>query len=101
MRGIMAEKLRRRSLLPLVGDAAHHHAVRMLMITCPTTRTRVPTPLSAVRTLINHPDHIALHVTCPACGDEHVHRTGRRREQARRDAALEVAVRRAESPVPA
>jgi hypothetical protein len=72
----------------------------MLMITCPTTRTRALASLDAVR-ITNHPDHIAVTVTCPACGGEHVRRTGRTLERARQDAALEVAVRRAESPIPA
>lgn len=72
----------------------------MLMITCPITRNRVPASLDAVR-ITNHPDHIAVQVTCPECGEEHVRRTGRPLERARQDAALEVAVRRAESPIPA
>ena len=73
----------------------------MLRISCPITRTRVPAPLDAVRSVVNHADAIAVHVTCPACGEVHVHRTGRRLEEARRSAALEVAVRRAQTPTPA
>ena len=73
----------------------------MLMISCPTTRTRVLVPLSAVSSIANHADAIAVHVTCPACGEVHVHRTGRRLEEARRSAALEVAVRRAQTPASA
>lgn len=68
----------------------------MLMITCTVTGNRELTSLDAVRSVTNHPDHIALVVTCPACGQEHEHRTGRRLDEARRAAALEVAVRRAE-----
>ncbi|SDF92542.1 hypothetical protein SAMN05660662_3872 [Blastococcus aurantiacus] len=73
----------------------------MLMIGCPTTRTRVLVSLDAVRSVVNHPGSIALHVTCPACVHVHVHRTGRRLEEARRSAALEVAVRRAQTPTSA
>lgn len=73
----------------------------MLLITCPATGNRVLASLDAVRSVANHPDHIAVTVTCPTCGEEHVHRTGRRLEEARRSAALEVAVRRAETPAPA
>lgn len=69
----------------------------MLLISCPTTRSRVLVPLDAIRTIANLADAIAVHVTCPACGGEHVHRTGRRVEEARRSAALEVAVRRAQT----
>lgn len=72
----------------------------MLPISCPTTGNRVLASLDAVR-ITNHPDHVAVHVTCPACGGEHVRRTGRALERARQDAALEVAVRRAETPLPA
>ena len=67
----------------------------MLMITCTVTGNRELASLDAIRSIANHPDHIAVTVTCPACGEEHVHRTGRRLEEARRSAALEVAVRRA------
>ncbi len=67
----------------------------MLMITCTVTGNRELTSLDAVRSVTNHPDSIAVAVTCPACGREHVHRTGRRLAEARRAAALEVAVRRA------
>lgn len=73
----------------------------MMMISCPTTRTRVLVSLDAVRAVTNHPDAIAVQVTCPACGEVHVHRTGRRLEEARRGAALEVAVRRAQAHVSA
>jgi len=73
----------------------------MLMITCSVTGNREPTSLDAVRSVTNHPDHIAVTATCPACGQEHVHRTGRRLDEARRAAALEVAVRRAVEPTSA
>ena len=73
----------------------------MMLISCPTTRTRVLASFDAVRSVVNHPDVIAVQVTCPACGEVHVHRTGRRLEEARRSAALEVAVRRAQTPAPA
>jgi hypothetical protein len=73
----------------------------MLLITCPVTGNRELVELSAVLAVVNSADAISVHVTCPACGQEHVHRTGRRVEEARRAAALEVAVRRAETLVPA
>ena len=73
----------------------------MLMLSCPTTRTRVLVSLDAVRSVANHADAIALQVACAACGEVHVHRTGRRLKEARRSAALEVAVRRAQTPTPA
>lgn len=31
-----------------------------------------------IRSITNHPTHIALHVECPACQRMHVYRTGRR-----------------------
>jgi predicted RNA-binding Zn-ribbon protein involved in translation (DUF1610 family) len=73
----------------------------MLMITCTVTGDRAVASLDAVRRIANHPDHIALHVTCPACGQVHVHRTGRRLEESRRAAALDLAVRRAQAALPA
>ncbi len=73
----------------------------MMMISCPTTRTRVLVSLDAVRSITNHADAIVVQVTCPACGEVHVHRTGRRLEEARRTAAVEVAVRRAQAHAPA
>ena len=73
----------------------------MMMINCPTTRTRVLVSLDAVRSITNSAGVIAVQVTCPACGEVHVHRTGRRLEEARRSAALEVAVRRAQTPASA
>ncbi|MBN1094087.1 hypothetical protein JKP75_16920 [Blastococcus sp. TML/M2B] len=73
----------------------------MLMITCTVTGNREFVGLDAVRSVTNHPDHIAVAVTCPACGGEHVHRTGRRLDEARRAARLEAAVRRAAELAPA
>jgi predicted RNA-binding Zn-ribbon protein involved in translation (DUF1610 family) len=55
----------------------------MLLITCPVTRTDELVSDRRIRSVTNHPTHIALHVQCPACGAVHVYRTGRRWEQAR------------------
>ena len=55
----------------------------MLLITCPVTRTDELVADRRIRSVANHPAHIALHVECPACGAVHVYRTGRRWEQAR------------------
>jgi hypothetical protein len=57
--------------------------VCMLLITCPVTRTDELVADRHIRSVVNHPTHIALHVECPACGAVHVYRTGRRWEQAR------------------
>jgi hypothetical protein len=57
----------------------------MLLITCPVTRTDELVADAHVRSVTNHPTHIAMHVECPACGGIHVYRTGRRWE-ARREA---------------
>lgn len=73
----------------------------MLLITCSVTGTRELVSTAAVRSIVNRPDSITVEATCPACGQVHVHRTGRRLESARRAAALEVAVRRAETLTPA
>lgn len=73
----------------------------MLMITCTVTGNREIVPLAAIRSVANLPDAIAVTVTCPACGQEHVHRTGRRVEEARRARTVEVAVRRAATGIPA
>jgi hypothetical protein len=82
----MAEKLRWWSLLPLVRAGAQEHASRVLLITCPVTRTDELVADRRIRSVVNHPTHIALHVECP-CGDVHVYRTGRRWEAARRAVA--------------
>ncbi len=55
----------------------------MLLITCPVTRTDELVADRRIRSVANHPTHIALAVACPACGAEHVYRTGRRWEAAR------------------
>jgi hypothetical protein len=55
----------------------------MLLITCPVTRTDELVAERRIRSVTNHPTHVALHVTCPACGAVHVYRTGRRWEAAR------------------
>ncbi|TFV62641.1 hypothetical protein E4P41_06910 [Geodermatophilus sp. DF01-2] len=51
----------------------------MFLITCPVTRTDELVADRRIRSAVNHPAHIALHVECP-CGAVHVYRTGRRRE---------------------
>ena len=53
----------------------------MLLIHCPVTRTDELVADRRIRSVVNHPTHIALHVACP-CGAEHVYRTGRRWEAA-------------------
>jgi predicted RNA-binding Zn-ribbon protein involved in translation (DUF1610 family) len=50
----------------------------MLLITCPVTRTDELVADRRIRSVTNHPTHIAMHVECPACGNVHVYRTGRR-----------------------
>jgi hypothetical protein len=50
----------------------------MLLITCPVTRTDELVADRRIRSLVNHPTHIAMHVECPACGNVHIYRTGRR-----------------------
>jgi uncharacterized Zn finger protein len=50
----------------------------MLLITCPVARTDELVADRRIRTVTNHPTHIALHVECPACGSVHVYRTGRK-----------------------
>ncbi len=67
------------SPLPLVGTAADEHAARMFLIRCPVTRTDELVADRRIRSAVNHPTHIALHVECP-CGAVHVYRTGRRWE---------------------
>jgi hypothetical protein len=58
----------------------------MLLITCPVTRSDELVAERRIRSVVNHPTHIALHVECP-CGEVHVYRTGRRWEAARRQQA--------------
>ena len=54
----------------------------MLLITCPATHRDELVSGHRVRSVVNHPTHVALTVACP-CGADHVYRTGRRWEQAR------------------
>ncbi|MGY1916224.1 hypothetical protein [Blastococcus sp. SYSU DS0973] len=55
----------------------------MLLITCPVTRSDELVADRRIRSVTNHPTHVALHVDCPACGAVHVYRTGRRWEAIR------------------
>ena len=55
----------------------------MLLITCPVTRTDELVAQRRIRSVVNHPTHVAVHVECPQCGTVHVYRTGRRWERAR------------------
>jgi len=68
----------------------------MLLIACPVTGTDVLVSADRIRSVANHPTHIAVTVACCSCGGTHVHRTGRRWA-----AAGAAAVRRAEGLVPA
>ncbi|MCU1604293.1 MAG: hypothetical protein JWP46_758 [Modestobacter sp.] len=58
----------------------------MLLITCPVTRADELVADRHIRSIANHPTHLALTVECP-CGGVHVYRTGRRWEEARERAA--------------
>jgi hypothetical protein len=60
----------------------------MFLIHCPVTRTDELVADRRIRSVVNHPTHIALHVACP-CGAVHVYRTGRRREAAEQQAAAQ------------
>ena len=51
----------------------------MFLITCPVTRTDELVADRHVRSVVNHPTHIAMTVECP-CGRTHVYRTGHRWE---------------------
>jgi hypothetical protein len=71
------------------GHFCHSYRLReastllsMLLITCPVTRTDELVADRRIRSVTNHPTHIAMHVDCPACGNLHVYRTGRRMEGA-------------------
>jgi hypothetical protein len=68
----------------------------MLLITCPVTRTDELVADRRIRSVANHPTHIAMHVECPACGGVHVYRTGRKLA-----AAPALAARHADELVPA
>jgi hypothetical protein len=66
----------------------------MLLITRPVAGADVLVSADRIRSVVNHPDHIAVTVACRSCGQAHVHRTGRRWAGAS-------AARRAEDLVPA
>jgi hypothetical protein len=68
----------------------------MFLITCPVTRTDELVADRRIRSVVNHPTHVAMTVECP-CGRTHVYRTGRRWE----DGAAARAARAAASPVAA
>ena len=55
----------------------------MLLITCPVTRTDELVASRRIRSVVDHPTHLAVTVECPGCGAAHVYRTGRRWETAR------------------
>jgi hypothetical protein len=61
----------------------------MFLITCPVTGTDELVSLTGIRSVTNHPTHIALRVQCPACGEIHEHRTGRAWEAAQRSTAAQ------------
>jgi hypothetical protein len=67
----------------------------MLLIACPAAGADVLVSADRIRSVTNHPTHIAVTVAC-SCGQTHVHRTGRRWA-----AAEAAAARRAEELVPA
>ncbi|NEK58237.1 hypothetical protein GCU56_10180 [Geodermatophilus sabuli] len=62
----------------------------MLLITCPVTRSDELVADRRIRSVVNHPTHIALHVECP-CGAVHVYRTGRRWDAVRGQRAASAA----------
>ena len=72
----------------------------MFLITCPVTRTDELVADRRIRSVTNHPHHIAMHVDCPACGAVHIYRTGRRWAAAE-EATPEPAVRPAKGLVSA
>ena len=49
----------------------------MFLITCPATSTDELVADRHIRSVVNHPTHIAMTVECP-CGRTHVYRTGHR-----------------------
>jgi len=57
----------------------------MFLITCPVTRTDELVSDRRIRSVDNHPTHIAMHVECPACGGVHTYRTGHRWEAAQQE----------------
>ena len=72
----------------------------MLLITCPATHRDELVSGRSVRSVANHPTHVALTVACP-CGAVHVYRTGRRWEEARARVAAVPAAHPARVPIPA
>ena len=52
----------------------------MFLITCPVTKTDELVADRRIRSVTNHPTHIAMHVECPACGGVHTYRTGRKHD---------------------
>jgi hypothetical protein len=62
----------------------------MLLIHCPRTGSDELVGVDRIRSLVNHPTHIALTVACP-CGETHQIRTGRRRHEQRPAAVLAAA----------
>ena len=50
----------------------------MLLITCPVTRTDELVADRRIRSVTNHPTHIAMQIECPSCDRVHTFRTGRR-----------------------
>ncbi|GAA4726945.1 hypothetical protein GCM10023328_01280 [Modestobacter marinus] len=67
----------------------------MLLITCPVTRTDELVADRRIRSVANHPTHIAVAVECPSCGGSHVFRTGRRWEEHRAELASRAATQAA------
>ena len=62
----------------------------MFLIRCPITGTDELVAESSIVAVTNHPTHIAMTVRCPH-GHQHVDRTGRRWDSARRATQLEAA----------
>ena len=73
----------------------------MLLITCPVTRTDELVAHRRIRSVANHPTHVAVTVDCPACGAQHVLRTGRRWEAARARVAARTSAQAAATVVAA
>jgi hypothetical protein len=80
----MAGMTRSVSLRPLVGVGSPRQPLPMFLITCPVSRTDELVADRRIRSVTNHPTHVAMAVECPACGSVHVYRTGHRWETARR-----------------
>ena len=67
----------------------------MLLITCPVTRIDELVAPRRIRSVVNLPTHVAVTVECPACGAEHVLRTGRGWEAARARASAQAGLQTA------